>query len=172
MTNAAKLTVIAALGLAALVLSAQAAQRSAHATKAKTPSFRISGGLRLPMRPGLSQPLNLELRNPHRVAISITRLRATVVVDAAHRRAGCTPKRDFVVRQLPARAYPLRLEARRAARLSALGRRSQLRVGMRDLPTVDQKACKGARLTLRYSGRAFPRRLARRRAAPATGRGR
>jgi len=159
MTKTSQLSVFAVLALAAVVLSAQRAHPSADAPAKPTQAFKVTGNVIPPLRPGLTLPVNVKVRNLHRVAISISRLRAEVLVDAAHRSAGCSPKRDFVVTQLPARAYPLKLGPLRAKPLAALGRRVRPRVTMRNLPDVDQGACKGAKLTLRYSGRAFPQKL-------------
>jgi len=68
--------------------------------------------------------------------------------------AGCSARRDFAVRQLQRRAYPIRLPRGRTRRLSALGVRVLPRLRMRNLAGRNQDACKGASLRLRYRGRA------------------
>ena len=124
------------------------AKRSRHA------SFAIRGNVRVPLRPGSSQRLNLRLINRRRFTLWITRLKVRVSVDRRHRAAGCSARRDFAVRQLRRRAYPIRLPRRRSRRLSALGVRVLPRLRMRDLAGTNQDACKGASLRLRYRGRA------------------
>lgn len=158
----------ATVAAALLVLgpAAYALGTAAHRTKgpkrhhAKR-SFAISGKLAGPLRPGASRALNLRLANRRPFTLWVTRLRIRVSVDRRHRRAGCTARRDLAVRQLPRRAYPLKLPARRARRLGRLRVRRLPRVAMRNLRTVNQDACKGAKLRLRYTGtarRTRPRR--------------
>lgn len=145
----------AALVLVALAAAAAVAlQGPSGATLNERPrqaSVRITGNIRAPLRPGTSQPLNLRLRNTTPSPLLITRLRITVSVDAAHRAAGCSARRDFSVRQLPRRAYPIKLGRRRRATLRALRVRSLPRIAMRNLPRTNQDACMGARLRLRYT---------------------
>ena len=127
-------------------------------------TLEISGDLVQPLFPGASQPLDLALTNRAGVTLSITRLRVRMSVDRAHRRTGCSASRDFVVGRLPRSAFPITLPGRRNGRtgrplrttrtLSALGLRTLPSVGMRDLPSTNQDACKGAKLRLRFSGRA------------------
>lgn len=134
---------------------ALAARSTAGAPKGAKQAFGIRGSAALPLRPGTSQPLDLVLVNRRRGALWVTSLRILVAVDPRHSAAGCAARRDFAVRDLPARAYPIRLPGRAARRLSALGVRTLPRLGMRDLAHVDQNACKGATLRLRYSGTAL-----------------
>lgn len=149
--------VIAASGLLALGAAAfGASQRGGDGRAAQRLAgvdFVISGRPTRVLRPGVSAPIDLRLRNRRRHPRLVTRLHVAVRVDAAHRRAGCSRRRDFRVRQLPRSAYPLRLGPRRSLRLSRLGVRRVPRVRMVDLARVDQDACKGARLTFRYTGR-------------------
>jgi hypothetical protein len=145
----------AAYALGTAVHKAPGAKR--HAKR----SLTISGRLARPLRPGTSGRLDLRLANRRPFAVWVTRLRIRVSVDRRHRRAGCSARRDFAVRQLSRRAHPLRLPARRARRLSRLRVKRLPGVAMRNLRTVNQDACKGAKLRLRYTGtarRARPRR--------------
>jgi hypothetical protein len=115
-------------------------------------SFAIKGRLGVPLRPGASQRLNLKVINRRRVTLWVTRLKVRVSVDRRHRLAGCSARRDFAVRQLRRRAFPIKLRRRSARRLSALGVHRLPRLGMRDLAGTNQDACKGATLRLRYRG--------------------
>jgi hypothetical protein len=145
----------AAYALGTAVHRAPAAKR--HAKR----SLAISGKLARPLRPGGSGRLDLRLANRRSFTLWVTRLRIRVAVDRRHRRAGCSARRDFAVRQLARRAYPLRLPQRRARRLSRLRVKRLPRIAMRNLRTVNQDACKGAKLRLRYTGtarRTRPRR--------------
>jgi hypothetical protein len=146
---AASLVVV--LALLAGVVYAAVESRSAHGPRAS--SFVVTGSLRVPLRPGTSRPLNLTLINRRDFPLWITRLRVRVAVDRRHRLAGCSARRDFKVRQMRRRAFPLRLRAHRRRTLRALRVRVLPRVRMRNLRT-NQDACKGASLHLTYSARA------------------
>ena len=115
--------------------------------------FRIRGNLRRPLAPGVSEPLNLRLTNPHRFDLKVTRLTVAVEVDARHAAAGCWAAGNFEVKGLARWAYPIRLRRRRTRTLRALGIKRLPRVAMRNL-AVNQDACRGARLGFRYAGRA------------------
>ncbi len=130
------------------VSSSPPAKRSRHA------SFAIKGKLRVPLRPGASERLDLRLINRRHFTLWVTRLKVRVSVDRRHRVAGCSARRDFAVRQLQLRAYPIKLRRRSARRLSALGVHHLPRLRMRDLARTNQDACKGATLRLRYRGTA------------------
>ena len=148
---------IIALAGAVLVLGSGAYMVAAMV---RTPSvtrqrpFTIKGDARVPLRPGSSQALNPALTNRYRFKLWVTRLTVRVSVDRRHLRAGCSVRRDFAVRQLASRAYPIglpRRSTRRLSRLRARPRRAPLpRVRMRYLAYRNQNACKGARLRLSY----------------------
>jgi hypothetical protein len=140
------------LALASAALAVRAVVRRPADAPHGQRTFVIAGNLRGPLWPGSSQRLNLRLTNRTRYRLWITRLRIGVSVDRAHGRAGCSPRRDFAVRQLERRAYPFALERHSRRRLSSLGIRRLPRVAMRNLAHVNQDACKGARLRLRYRG--------------------
>lgn len=124
----------------------------------------VKGRLGAPLRPGVLRGLNLRVTNRYDFDLLMTRLTVRASVDAPHRAAGCRPPRDFVVRQVARSAYPIRVPRASAVRLRTLGVRTLPRVGMRYLPAVNQDACQGASLRLRYRARAT-RDGARRRAA-------
>lgn len=130
------------------VVGATSAKRHRHG------SLAIKGNLRAPLWPGSSQRLDLKLINRRHFTLWITRLRVRVSVDRRHRAAGCSARRDFAVRQLPARAYPIRLPRKSTRKLSLVRRRALPRVRMRDLAHTNQDACKGASLRLKYRARA------------------
>ena len=116
--------------------------------------FTIAGDARVPLRPGSSQALNPALTNRYRFKLSITRLTIGVSLDRRHLWAGCSVARDFAVRQLVSRAYPIGLPRRSTRRLSRLRARPLQaplpRLRMRDLADRNQDACKGATLRLTY----------------------
>ena len=157
-SSRAAIAVLAALLVLGPAVYASVAHRGAkrHAHR----SFALQGNVKTPLRPGTSGPVKVRLRNRRRHALWITRLRVRVSVDRAHRLAGCSARRDFFVRQLARRWYPIRLpRKRRVGRarwrsLGSLGVLKRPRVGMRYLPGIDQDACKGAKLRLRLTGRA------------------
>jgi len=161
--------------VAALLVGGPAGYAATAAKHSRHRAFKIRGGLPQPLFPGASQPLELTLANRAGVTLSITRLRVRARIDAAHRAAGCSARRDFAIRQLPRSAFPIRLPGRRNGRtgrpfritrtLSALGLPTRPWVGMRDLPFANQDACRGARLRLRFSARARMSRPLRRPAA-------
>jgi hypothetical protein len=127
--------------------SAAFALRSAVTSSARGSGqtvLKIRGGLRAPLHPGMWQPVDLAVVNRHAHALAITRVSVRLSVDGRHRAAGCSAARDFVVRQLPATAYPVIIRRQRARTLPATPW-----VGMRDLAR-NQNACVGASLRLRY----------------------
>ena len=153
--SALALSVAAVVGPGASALSTLAGTR---ATKPRP--FTIRGDLRGALAPGASRPLNLRLTNRYRFALSVTRLKVRVAIDARTRRAGCSVKRDFAVAGLPRRAIRL---PRRSTRTLRTLRVRLPRVRMLNLAHRNQDACKGARLRLRYSAvaRKAPARRAR-----------
>ncbi|MEA2126908.1 MAG: hypothetical protein QOI80_3690 [Solirubrobacteraceae bacterium] len=137
----------AGVPLVRTVVGAPAAARPRHA------SLGIQGRAPTPLRPGLSLRLDLGLHNRRPFAVRVTRVRVRVRVDRRHRLAGCDTRRDFAVRQLPRRSYPIRLPARTTRSLSQLHVSAFPSVRMLNPPTRNQDACKGARLRLRYRAR-------------------
>jgi hypothetical protein len=134
-------SVLALAGALLLIPAAFAATSSTHTWKRV---LKIRGGLPQPLFPGASQQLDLALTNRGGAPLIVRRLRIRVRLDRAHRRAGCSVKRD-------------RRSGRprgRTRTLTALGVRTLPQVGMRDLPYTNQDACKGARLRFRYKATA------------------
>jgi hypothetical protein len=145
---------LAALSLSLFAGAGLVAKRS-HRPPHKA-AFSIRGDLNVRLHPGNSQPINLVLTNPRRFALGITRLKVRLRVDRRHARAGCSARRDFRAVQLRRRAYPIRLGARQRRSLTRLRvRKSELpRIKMINRHGRNQDACKGAKLTLTYSGAA------------------
>ena len=120
-----------------------------HATR-----FGIAGDA-TGLAPGISVPLDLRLTNPHRSPIAVTGLGVTIrgVTRAAGVALPCGTG-DYTVTAYRGR-YPLIVPAHETRSLSALGVPSSAwpRLTMIDKP-VNQDGCKGARLTLGYTGSA------------------
>lgn len=141
---------LAAVGADAAEFFSRGEPRATAALK-RGPGFEIRGDLGRPLAPGVSRQLNLKLRNPYRFGLKVKQLRIGVSVDRQHAAAGCRASSNFNVTRLARRAYPIRLRPRRTRTLRALGIRRLPRVTMRNL-RVNQDACKGAKLRLRYAG--------------------
>ncbi|HEY3716613.1 MAG TPA: hypothetical protein VGL39_18965 [Jatrophihabitantaceae bacterium] len=115
--------------------------------------FTISGNLPGVLAPGMSVPLNLTLTNPNNKPLSITNL--TVTVQSVTRAASATKPcgtADYSVTQYSG-PYPLTVPANGSGSLTSLGvaQSSLPKVSMINAPT-NQDGCKGATLTLAYSG--------------------
>jgi hypothetical protein len=120
--------------------------------------IQMSGGVS-GLEPGSLQALNLVLRNPNPVPISVTSMSASLErVTAPHASSAhpCGPG-DFYIRQY-AGPYPLLLPARGSRTLSGLGITTilQPQIVLLNRP-VDQDGCQGATVTLGYSGTAVSR---------------
>jgi hypothetical protein len=139
------------LGSAALAVYAARASHSRHLARA---ALAGAGNLRKPLRPGSSQPVNVVLTNRYRFAVWVTRLRVGISVRPLPGRR-CSARRDFAVRQLNRRAYPLRLPRRSRYSLRRLRVSWKLfpRVAMRDLPRINQDGCQRASVRVRYAFR-------------------
>ncbi|GAA0926277.1 hypothetical protein GCM10009554_06400 [Kribbella koreensis] len=118
--------------------------------------FTISGNLAEPLAPGISRPLNLTLTNPNNKPLAITNLTATVqsVTRTAYAIAHNQPctAADYAVTQYSG-PYPLSAPANSSTSLADLGVAVSARpkVSMLNTP-FNQDGCKGATLTLTYSG--------------------
>ncbi|MGH2840523.1 MAG: hypothetical protein ACRDKY_06835 [Solirubrobacteraceae bacterium] len=149
----ALIAVLAAAGVATHPLTWGGDPVASSARKHERAPFKIRGKFARPLAPGTSQPLNLRITNRTRDRLRITRLMVSLRVDAAHRRAGCSRARSFRVTRLKPRQYPILVRPRRTRSLRTLRVRPLPRVRMLNLPT-NQNACKGAKLKLRFLGRA------------------
>ncbi|NMM22785.1 MAG: hypothetical protein HHJ11_04705 [Phycicoccus sp.] len=122
-------------------------------TKGK--NFIISGNLDGLLAPGLALPLDLSLTNPNKKSISVTNL--SVSLQSVTRAAGETrPCRtgDYAVVQYNG-PYPLVVPGSTTLNLTQLGVSSNQRPKIEFLNTsYNQDGCKGANLSLSYSGSA------------------
>lgn len=118
--------------------------------------FTISGNLAEPLAPGISRPLNLTLTNPNNKPLAITNLTATVqsVTRTAYAIAHNQPctAADYPITQYSG-PYPLSVPANSSTTLAGLGVSTSARPKVSMLNTaLNQDGCKGATLTLTYSG--------------------
>ena len=142
-----------AVGASAAQLAVSVFGGMRHRIELRPLSFKLGGDLPGAARPGVSHPLDLRLTNPYRHSLRITRISVSIVVDQAHLNAGCRRRRDFRSVPMPRSSYPIRLRPRRTMTLRQLRVRALPRVEMLRLP-LNQGACQGARLTLKFGGRA------------------
>jgi hypothetical protein len=117
-------------------------------------SFRISGSTVEPISPGVTVPLDLRISNRHSVTLSVTSLAVAmggVTAPNADAQRPCSVA-DFALVQAHG-SFHLKLPAHSTKALGELGidRATWPRVGMVDRP-VNQDGCKGASLTLSYTG--------------------
>jgi hypothetical protein len=113
--------------------------------------FTISGNLSGLLAPGKSLPLDLTLSNPNKKSLSVTNLTVTVQSVTRTSSLPCTSA-DYAVTQYSG-PYPLIVPGSGSASLSSLRVASSAwpKVAMLDT-TTNQDGCKGATLTLAYSG--------------------
>jgi hypothetical protein len=120
----------------------------------KGKDFSISGNVSGLLAPGVSRPLNLTLTNPNNQPLAISNLTVTVksVTKAAHAPVGACTTSDYAVVQYSG-PYPLSVPANGSATLTSLGVASSKwpQVKMLDA-AYNQDGCKGATVTLAYSG--------------------
>jgi uncharacterized membrane protein len=119
----------------------------------KSKGFQITGNLGAQLFPGVKRPLNLSLTNPESFDIKVSSI--SVAVEEATGRAGCSGTQNFKVTQIPAGRYPITVSGGQTRSLSQLG------IADADKPQVEmlnrpwnQDVCKGASITLDYSGSA------------------
>ncbi len=123
-----------------------------YLTVGSTVPFSISGSVPQPLSPGVSAAINLALTNPYSFALKV--LAVSVSVNDATSKPGCSGTQNFQATQYSG-SYPISLPANTTTTLTALGiAQSQWpRLGMLDT-AFNQDACKGATITLSYSGTA------------------
>lgn len=153
-----------------LVVNAATRGEVAKKRRAKT-AFIVKGEMVTTLRPGVKSQVKVSLANKKYTAIWVKSLRMSVSIDVAHAAAGCSVGRDFRVTQLPRKAFPLKLtkaKKQRKARGSKKKRKAKVRwraitakkakglpaIEMVNLPDVNQDACKGATLNLKFTGKA------------------
>lgn len=107
--------------------------------------FTISGSLDHTLAPGVTGNLDLALSNPNNQPITVSGL--TVAI-AQVSKSACTATGNFSIKQFTG---SVTVPANSTKKLSVLGVTNLPQVTMVDLPT-NQDACKGATLTLTYTG--------------------
>jgi len=116
--------------------------------------FAISGNLAGSLAPGVALPLDLTLTNPNSQKLSITNLTVTIksVTKAANAPAGACSTTDYAVTQYSG-PYPLSVGAGGTTTISTLVSNRAKWPQVRMLNTSsNQNGCKGATVTLAYSG--------------------
>jgi hypothetical protein len=117
--------------------------------------FTIAGDAGV-LEPGATQRLNLYLTNPNLQTLTITGIRVILEKVIAPQATGALPctAADFVITQFSG-AYPITVPATSTRSLQelAIPSISWPQVAIVDSP-ADQDGCKGASLTLAYSGSA------------------
>ncbi|HZX01784.1 hypothetical protein [Kribbella sp.] len=144
-----------------LMLIATGNNRFAYATvslvvQSNGKAFTISGNLTGLLAPGVTRPLDLTLTNPNKKSLSVTNLtvalgQITRTSYAVAHNLPCGPA-DYRITQYGG-TYPLTVPATTSAALSSLHvpQTSWPQVTMLDTAT-NQDGCKGATITLAYSG--------------------
>lgn len=176
---------LSALAVTGLVVQAATRQHQAQSSARNVKnSFQVRGSIDRPLIPGRKLPVKIEMASNKSYPLWITRLRISAVIDHQHRLAGCSINRDFRFTQLNRKAYPFRLAKRkfRVVKVKSKGKvrkkkqavfttlrggitRGQPTIEMLNLSDVNQDACKGAKVTFTFDGRAERnRKQARKRA--------
>ena len=162
-SRAARTVVLAVIIVGCLTYGVHAAVKRLATRAPRQGALTVSGSLSVPLSPGTSRPIDVRLANSYPFGLSVRRITVRLSVDRAHRRAGCSATRDFAIRQMPPRAFPIAIPASTSATLRDLGVDVLPRLAMINRPLLDQGACQGADLVLRY--RATASRGAKRRGA-------
>jgi hypothetical protein len=123
-------------------------------TPPRPTNFAIGGDLPGPLEPGLALPLDLALTNPGPAAVAITGLDVEVAAVSAPQASAAYPcsVADFAVTEFSG-SYGFTLAPTSTARLSELGFPDERlpHVGMLN-PPVNQNGCRGASLSLSFTG--------------------
>lgn len=162
-SRAARTVVLAVVIVGCLTYGVHAAVKRLAARAPRQGALTVSGTLTVPLTPGSSRPIDVRLANSYPFALSVRGITVKLGVDREHRRDGCSATRDFAIRQMLPRTFPILVPASTSARLSDLGVDRMPRLAMINRPLRDQGACRGADLVLRY--RATAVRGGRRRGA-------
>jgi hypothetical protein len=114
-------------------------------------AFDIDGDVPPGLAPGASLPLNLTLTNPHKFSLRVRSL--AVTLDRNTTEPDCGVAENYAVVQVPETRYPITLPGRESMTLDELevADPDKPKVTMLNLP-VNQNACKGATIFLRYNG--------------------
>lgn len=151
---ASRAVVLALVIVGCLTYGVHAAVKRLAARAPRQGALTLSGTLTVPLAPGTSRPIDVRLANSYPFALTVRGITVRLSVDRRHRRAGCSASRDFSIRQMPPRAFPILVPASTSASLTDLGVYLMPRLAMINRPLRDQGACRGADLVLRYSANA------------------
>lgn len=161
-------TALCALLVGALAVHAAVASRDAKISR-RAPAFVVRGTMATELSPGTKAQVKVSVANKKYAAIWIKSLRMSITIDAAHAAAGCSVARDFKITQLPIKTFPLKLAAAKKAK-KRRGKKSKAKISWKPVPAkkskgmpaiemvnlddVNQDACKGATLNLKFSAKA------------------
>lgn len=152
--------------IAAASLAVEAATSINSAAKRRpSKAFFVKARFSKPVRPGVKSQVFIRIRNRRRHTIWITHLRYKISIDRAHRRRGCTVKRNFEALQIRRKTFPIKVTRNRRYRVRKKRKTRWLTprmarmygrpaVRMRNLKRVNQDACKGAKIKMTFRGRA------------------
>ena len=116
---------------------------------ASGPPFTVAGSVS-GLTPGLWRPITVRVTNPNRMALRVTGLTVTVAPDSTP--PGCLAATNLELQQSNVSAsVVLSVPAGSTVTLPAQGATTP-RLRLRDLPTVNQDACKHTSFALTYSG--------------------
>lgn len=155
---------LVAFATGAIVVHAATSAQVAAKKKRKGPawpSFMIRAEVAQGLAPGKNVPIKISIANNRLKPIWIRRLSVRLAIDDKHARAGCDVDRDYHVVQMPRAVFPFKVASyyratkTSPARLRWLKLRDRRTRGrpilmMRNLPSVNQNACKGATLKLTF----------------------
>lgn len=162
---------------AAFAYSKQA-ELTAKRSKRGINTFVIRGSIDHSLSPGVTSQINIEFANHRKKPIWITKLVFSATINRPHSDLGCTLKRDYVLRQLQRKTFPIyvpankkikvrqgrvKVESLRWRKLAKRKARGRPAITMVSLRTVNQEACRGATLNLKFHGRATTKRRKARR---------
>ena len=156
-----------------LVVQAAIRHNEARTARNVKNSYQIKGVVSGQLAPGRKLPVKIQIASNKSYPLWIYRLKISAVVDHQHRLAGCKVDRDYQVTQLGKKTFPFKINPRkfRVVRVKKLGKvrkkkqavfwtmsaklaNGQPTIAMRNLPGVNQDACKGAVIHWKIDSRA------------------
>jgi uncharacterized membrane protein len=119
-------------------------------TIANTVPFQISGNVPSTLAPGRTAALDLTLTNPYSQSLTVQSL--TVGLNEQTSVKGCSGSTNFALTQIASVALPFTLPPGTSQLSWIVGSNGLPTVRMLNLTGTNQDACKGASITLNYSG--------------------